>query len=292
MAIVEPELQFFQVGVEMLHADFVERADEGPLEQAPHVLDPVGVDVAAHPLVGAVVDALMSGVVVRDSHIGAERIGVDGFGFILDVFLDELVQGVLPHVGNALEPHLAVPLQGASNPDPFVGWDATAPTLPVDRIPTRAPDHGFVHFDNAKQDRLEVVRPHRLADTVAEVPGGLVRDPERPLDLVGRSALLALKHQVDGREPLPERELRVVEDSPRGDGESVVAGEAMVLVAGRDFGHVADPTPGAAHPVRPAQVFQVVPADFLGVEAVDDVDQAGGLGPVELLVFADVGLVH
>ena len=70
----------------MLHADLVKRADERPLKQAPHILDAVGVDIAAYPFVVAVVDRLVPGIVVRDADVGAEGIGVDGLGFILCLF--------------------------------------------------------------------------------------------------------------------------------------------------------------------------------------------------------------
>ena len=50
VSVVEPPLQFFKVAVQMLGADLVERAHNGPLEQAPDALDAVGVNVSDDPV--------------------------------------------------------------------------------------------------------------------------------------------------------------------------------------------------------------------------------------------------
>ncbi len=275
----------------MLHANLVERADQGSLEQAPDVLDPVGVDVTADPLVVAVVDALVSRIVVGNADVGAEFIGVDSFGFVLDVFPNELVQRALLHIGNALEPDLPVALQCPGNPYTLFGPGPAVATalLPM---PLPSPNHRFVHFDDAEEGGLEIVGAHRLADTVAEMPRGLVGHAEGALQLVGADPLLALAHEIDRGEPFPERQLGVVEDRSRRDGKAIVAIQAMKLVTSRDFGDVAGAAASTTHAVGPAEMFKVVPADFLGVEPMNDVDQARGLGSIELFVLADVGLVN
>src|SRR5207248_6202925 len=53
--VVEPELEFVQVAVEMLRAHLVERTDDRSLEQTPDTLDAVRVNVAADPFLGAVI---------------------------------------------------------------------------------------------------------------------------------------------------------------------------------------------------------------------------------------------
>ena len=50
VSVVEPPLKLFEVAVQMLGADFVERAHDGPLEQAPDALDAVGVNVSDDPV--------------------------------------------------------------------------------------------------------------------------------------------------------------------------------------------------------------------------------------------------
>ena len=275
----------------MLYADLVERADDGALEQAPDVLDPVGVDVPTDPFVFAVVDGLMPRVMVMDTQVGAEFIRVDRFGFVLDVFFDELVQCALLYIGDVLESDLPVALQRTSNPHALVGSGTAMPTA-LFPVPFPSSNHRFVNFNDTEQGGLKVIGSHRFADTVTEVPCGFVRDAESPLDLVGRRSFLALDHEINGREPLPQRQLGVVEDGPRGDGEPIPAIVTIELVAGGNLGDRTRSAAGATHTIRPAKELQVVSADFFGVEAVDNVDQARRLGPIELFVLTDVGLVN
>ena len=90
VSIIVSPLQFLQVAVQMLDANLMERTNDGSLEQAPHALDPVGVNVTDNPLLGGVADGLMSGIRIPDPDIGFEFICVDGLGLILDVPLDEV----------------------------------------------------------------------------------------------------------------------------------------------------------------------------------------------------------
>src|SRR5207249_3285148 len=60
-----------------------------------------------------------------------------------------------------------------------------------------APDESLVGFhDTHQQGSLSL--HHGRADAVAEIPRGLVTDPEHPLELVGADALLGLAHDVCG----------------------------------------------------------------------------------------------
>jgi hypothetical protein len=58
---------------------------------------------------------------------------------------------------------------------------------------------------------------------VAKIPSGFVRHLEHPLDLIGRKALLGLDHGVGSEKPLPEGQMRIMEDGSSGDGELVAA---------------------------------------------------------------------
>ena len=60
--IVETPFQFFEVSVQTLDADFVERTDDGTLEQAPHAFNRVGVNLPDNPLLGRVLYSFMMGV--------------------------------------------------------------------------------------------------------------------------------------------------------------------------------------------------------------------------------------
>jgi hypothetical protein len=59
--ITKSMLQFIQIGVKVLNAHLVVRADRA-FQKAPDAFDAVGMDVTARPLFGAVVDRLLAGV--------------------------------------------------------------------------------------------------------------------------------------------------------------------------------------------------------------------------------------
>ena len=93
VAVVESPLQFLKVAVQVLDAHLVKGADDGTLEQAPHALYAVGVNIAHNPLLGNMAHCLMSRVVIRNPQVGLEVVGVYSLSLILDRAPDESVQG-------------------------------------------------------------------------------------------------------------------------------------------------------------------------------------------------------
>src|SRR5205807_1861815 len=71
---------------------------------------------------------------------------------------------------------------------------------------------------------------HRGSDSVAEIPSRFVTDSESALDLISRHALARLAQEIDGHKPLEQRQVRIVEDSARCDGELIVALRAIEQV--------------------------------------------------------------
>ena len=101
--VVETPFQLLQVAVQMLRAHLVESSDYGTLEQAPDALDSVGMNVSNNPLLGGVIYHLVARVLISNPQVGLQFIGVDGFGFIFDGAVDEVMQGVPPDIGDALD---------------------------------------------------------------------------------------------------------------------------------------------------------------------------------------------
>lgn len=64
LSVVEAPLKFIEVAVEMLFRNLMERADDGPLEQAERALDGVRVNVAAHVFLRGVLHRFVLRVVV------------------------------------------------------------------------------------------------------------------------------------------------------------------------------------------------------------------------------------
>src|SRR5207253_7056959 len=65
--VVPAERSLIQIGRQMLHRELVVGADHGAVEQAPHALDRVRVNLPAHPFVAGVIDPLVFRVLVGDA---------------------------------------------------------------------------------------------------------------------------------------------------------------------------------------------------------------------------------
>ena len=65
-----------------------------PLEQRPHTLNGVCINVANNLLINRVIDGVVTGVVVFNPQIAFQFIGVGSFGFILDSPVDEGMEGI------------------------------------------------------------------------------------------------------------------------------------------------------------------------------------------------------
>ena len=262
IAVIVTPLQFFQVAIQMLDAHLVERADDRPLEQTPHALNRVGVNLADNPLVLRVLDRLMAGIVILDPDVGFQLIGVDGFGLVPDVALDEAVQGVAADVGDALYPDLPAALDGTGHP----GLAFFAPRADVAALAT---DQRFVHFDDTDQRRsLKRVVTHRFSNPVAQVPGRSVGGADGTHELIGRDSFLGLAHEVDCQEPLSQGQVGIVHDGSRGHGELVAATPALPAVVALKLIHVHISATEASNPVGPAGGFQCFAALCIIVKTI------------------------
>lgn len=291
VAVVDAKLLLLEISVQVLNADLVERADDGTLEQAPDVLDSVGVYVTDNPFLCGVVDVFVPRIVVSDSHVGAEFVGVERFGFVFGDRPDESVNRFLTDVGDSAKSDLTAPLQSASNPNTLDASGDTHRLAPVSPMTLARIQHRFVQLDHAEQRGARVQRFHRFADSVAEVPRGFVSRSDGAADLVGTHGLLAFDHEVDSGEPLPEREFRVVEDRSRSNREAIAASVAIELVAGRDFGNRSRLTARADRAVGPAEFHEVIAANLFRTEPMNNVNEADFLSLIEPFVLPDVCLI-
>ena len=215
--VVESPLQFFEVAVEMLDAHLVKGADDGSLEQAPHALNAVGVNIADDPLFGRMAHSPMHGVFVRDAEVRPQFIGVNGLSLILNRALDESMEGMAAYVGDTLNPDLPAALDGP-------GYPGLTLLAPRSHIAPLSPDQCFIHFDDTeKRGAGEGVVSHGFSDPMAQIPSRLVAGSKKPLDLVGRDSLPGLAHEVDGGKPLAERQVGIVHDGAGGHAEMVSA---------------------------------------------------------------------
>ena len=83
-------LQFIQISVQMFHRQSMIRPDHRALKQAPNILDRVGVNIAANPLLFRMINKLVARVRVAYAAITDKIIGVDRFGLVVHVFCQKL----------------------------------------------------------------------------------------------------------------------------------------------------------------------------------------------------------
>ena len=119
LTIVIPPLQLVKIGVKMLGAQLMVSPNDRALEQAPDILDVVGVDFASNVLLDAVIDRLMPRVVIRNTLIWRPVIGVDHFRFSGGSGTNEPVKGFTASPVHHLEPDVTISLHSAGN-DGFV----------------------------------------------------------------------------------------------------------------------------------------------------------------------------
>src|SRR5262249_19775411 len=74
-----------------------------------------------------------------------------------------------------------------------------------------AADVRFVALNNAREERRVGILD-RLANSMAQIPCGLVGYLQSAFELKSGNPLLRLAHQIDSRKPLWQRQVRVVKD--------------------------------------------------------------------------------
>lgn len=138
---------------------------------------------------------------------------------------------------------------------------------------------------------IEVSEDHRFADTMREIPSGLIADSQVAPQLPGANTLLGVAHYRGSLHPLLKREMGVVKDRSSGSSELLAAFEALVQMPvraanfftvavdagatlGYKLGHLVMVAFNATNAVRPAQCFQEGQALFLGSKFILDRYQA------------------
>ena len=104
---------------------------------------------------------------------------------------------------------------------------------------------------------------------MAEIPRRLVRNRQRALELVRGNAFLRFAHQIDRKEPFPERQMRIVKDRASGYGELIAAIIAVILTLLFKSGHAFGFATRTFNAFRPAKIGQVVATFVLTVELVN-----------------------
>ena len=83
-------------------------------------------------------------------------------------------------------------------------------------------DERLIYF-NGSAERLRICVLHRVPDAMAEIPCRAVVDSQHPLKLIRRHPLARLANQERRKEPLNQRQVRVMEHRVCRDRELVAA---------------------------------------------------------------------
>jgi len=195
--------------------DMVERTHNRAFEETPDTFNGVGVDITTNPLFKAMVDSLMPSIMISDSSVSRPIIGVDSFGVRRNVPINEAMQCLPSGVGYSLEPCITITLYRSGNGN-LVALVAVTDILALATNPS------LVYLDNASQ-WIRSSFSHGSTDSMAEIPCSLIGNVKCPLHLISRDTFLGLYNEINGYEPLSKRKVRVMEDSPRSNGELIAA---------------------------------------------------------------------
>ena len=198
----------------MLRTDLMIRPHDRPLEEREGPLDAVGMNVTAHVLFRRVVHGLVLSVLILDALVGLKVVRVDLLGIRGMLFYESVERLAVPSLLDN-QADTAATLQGSQDHS-LVSLVSTSHAL------NTTSDKGLIDFD-CPFERFDVGVFQGRTDAMTKVPRRLVGDLENPLELVGRDALARLGHHVDGGEPLPKRQVGVMEDRSSLDGELVTA---------------------------------------------------------------------
>lgn len=238
LPLIVTEDLLVDVAFQMNRRDSDVAALDAPLEQAPEVLQPVGVDLADDVLVD-VVDGGME-VVQSQPPIGGSGVRVNA-GIELHVTPDSRLERVVIRVCDYLGTDFAAALKKALH-NRFTDWSTAADglrSLDLMHVLGLAPDERFVHFYLSRQlpKRASL---HGQSDPVKHEPGGLLGYFQGAGKLAGTNAVLRVCDTPNGDEPLVEPQRRVLKNSPDLNAEllSAVLGLALKQRSGANYPHL------------------------------------------------------
>ena len=240
--------------MERFHADI--GSIYPPLQEAPEVLDSVGVDVSVDVGFGVVDHHVDVGF--SQATVGPERIGID-HGTSGDVVLGVLLQRLLLASLNDGSAEFSTTLQDTDNGGLVLSASSGDPNGPLTlvHIPGCAADESFVNFDfgSATAHLDERTGLHGEANAMEHEPCGFLSDTESAAYLVGANPVFAIGDHPDSDKPFVQADGGILEDGPDLDAE-LLAGMlllALPYVPGCDEANVLAPTGWALYASRPTQ---------------------------------------
>lgn len=278
---VEAESLLGDVAEHMERIDANVGALDRPLQQAPEVLQAVGVDRPIDVSNCVVNDAMPE--VLSESVVAAPLVGVERRA-LLDVLMNLPVKllgaDVLYNSGmnggrTLIVPALDDAQNGGLSANPSaVDFDDSLP-LSLVHVLGETADKGFVSLDRTAHF-LEALGLHSKADTAKHEPRGFLGDAQTPRHFVGADAVLGIGQHPDRGKPLVQPERRVLKDCPELNRELLAAGAAFPDPASLEEHRVGRVTVGAHDARRPAQELKELERDVRVSEITDRFAQSLG----------------
>lgn len=243
----------------MLCADLMIGTNNRALKKGPCILYSVCMDVSAHPFFCAMAYRSMFIAFLVEILVCLEFISHD-LGTLSDSLIDNTAENLFARCLDSSCLKRAFSLEQTHNRLFLPGTALSALVV----LPAHV---GFVHFHNAGKLWTGNGFGHSFSDTMAEVPCRFVADVQTPFQLIGRNALLGFCHEIDGKKPLPEGQMGVMEDRPCRDGELVAANVAIKLATLLYAAYLLRSAPRALYSSHPLKGFKVLAA-FVVIAAV------------------------
>lgn len=260
-AIIEPERDFVQIRWQMLGTDLVVCADQTAFQKTPNIFNGIDVHLAAGSVFGFVKRLVLGKL--ANAVVALKRICNDHVDVFAQFFLDKLSQGFPVHFRQCFHADFAAAFNHADNASLTRRSTSTLAGL-------CSAHEGFIHFNRSVQQGFIL---HGIADAMAQIPRRLVGYAQGALHLVCRHALFGFAHEIDRKKPFPKRQVRIVKNASRRDGELVTTVVAVVLAALLDLRDALRFTARTTRAIRPAYFSQIIPAFVLAVKVLNELNQ-------------------
>jgi hypothetical protein len=221
LAVVEPEGKLVQIQRQVLRTHVVIRPDDATLEQTPERIDALGMNFAAYILACGMSYRVVLVAQCSKIFIAGVVIGRDQIHFPADGFSDKAIKRGRISVFDHLTYDIAFARDRADNGRFVAAESALAAFLIPVAILILATKVGLVHLDNT-HELTKIGIFHSRTEPMAHIERCAVgAGTDHAMNLKGTHPFLAREHQIQNLEPDQQLVIRVLEDRPADDRESI-----------------------------------------------------------------------
>ena len=248
----------------MFDRDFMPRSNDTALEQRECRLHGIRSTAQSVLITYVLIDTVIQSLMSRLAEL--RHLEIVEFGFVrhddidtlVHISRNNLVHLFLSQIIRINEVEMSAALPNADN-----GGFLT-PLFLIRRLSAYV---SFVNLDLARQ-LVALSFLHGSADSVTQIPRGFVANSQSSLELVRAHSFARFTEQVSAQEPLPQWQMRVMEDRASRDAELIVARIAIILCAIANVGRLAA-TGGARRAIGPAQRLKIASTFFFVAELLN-----------------------